>query len=81
MPKSGKKQEIFKTKLCHPLLKDLKWINFNIILLLNEASLMYKNLHVSTKSNKKHLPPKQGTVHKEQLETALMYILIIEERI
>ena len=27
-----------------PLLRDLKWINFNSILQLNEASFMYKNL-------------------------------------
>ena len=30
-----------------PLLRDLKWINFNSILQLNEASFMYKNLYVS----------------------------------
>ena len=30
-----------------PLLTDLKWINFNSILQLNEASFMYKNMYVS----------------------------------
>ena len=34
-----------------PLLRDLKWINFNSILRLNEASFIYKNLHVSADSN------------------------------
>ena len=34
-----------------PLLRDLKWINFNSILQLNEASFMYKNLYVSADSN------------------------------
>ena len=34
-----------------PLLRDLKWINFNSILRLNEASFMYKNLHTSADSN------------------------------
>ena len=38
-----------------PLLRDLKWINFNIILRLNEASLMYKNLYVSADSNVKKI--------------------------
>ena len=36
-----------------PLLRDLNWINFNIILQLNETSFMYKNLYVSTDSNVK----------------------------
>ena len=30
-----------------PLLRDLKWINFNIILRQNKASFMYKNLYTS----------------------------------
>ena len=38
-----------------PLLRDLKWINFNSILLLNEASFMYKNLNVSADSNVKKI--------------------------
>ena len=35
------------------LLRDLKWINFNSILRLNEASFMYKNSYVSADSNVK----------------------------
>ena len=38
-----------------PLLRDLKWINFNSILLLNEASFIYKNLYVSADSNVKKI--------------------------
>ena len=38
-----------------PLLRDLKWINFNSILQLNEASFMYKNLYVSADSNVKKI--------------------------
>ena len=38
-----------------PLLRDLKWINFNSIVRLNEASFMYKNLHVSADSNVKNI--------------------------
>ena len=38
-----------------PLLRDLKWINFNSILRLNEASFMYKNLYVSADSNVKNI--------------------------
>ena len=38
-----------------PLLRDLKWINFNKILRLNEASFMYKNLYVSADSNVKNI--------------------------
>ena len=38
-----------------PLLRDLKWINFNSILRLNEASFMYKNLCVSADSNVKNI--------------------------
>ena len=37
------------------LLRDLKWINFNSILRLNEASLIYKNLYVSVHSNVKKM--------------------------
>ena len=37
-----------------PLLKDLKWINFNgIFCLLNDASIMHKNLNVPTDLNVK----------------------------
>ena len=44
-------------KRCHvsPLLCDLKWINFNSIVQLNEASFMYKNLDVSADSNVKKI--------------------------
>ena len=38
-----------------PLLRDLKWINFNSILWLNEASFMYKNLYASADSNMKRM--------------------------
>ena len=38
-----------------PLLRDLKWINFNSILRLNKASFMYKELCVSTDSNIKKI--------------------------
>ena len=37
------------------ILRDLKWINFNSIVLLNEASFMYNNLHVSADSNMKKI--------------------------
>ena len=38
-----------------PLLRDLKWNNFNTIWRLNEASFMYKNLYVSADSNMKKI--------------------------
>ena len=38
-----------------PLLRDLKWNNFNSILRLNEASLMSKDLLVSADSNVKNI--------------------------
>ena len=38
-----------------PLLRGLKWVNFNSILRLNEASFMYKNLYASADSNVKRL--------------------------
>ena len=38
-----------------PLLRDLKLINFNSILQLNEASFMHKNLYVSADSNVKKI--------------------------
>ena len=38
-----------------PQLRDLKWINFNSILRLNEASSIYKNLYVSADSNVKKI--------------------------
>ena len=38
-----------------PLLPDLKWINFNSILQLNEASFMYKNQYASADSNVKKI--------------------------
>ena len=54
--KSCKQWEIFKTRPRHPtILSDLKWINFNSILQLTEASSMYKNLYVSADSNVKKI--------------------------
>ena len=53
--KSCNQWEIFKTRPRHPLLRDLKWINFNSILQLNEVSFMYKNLYVSADSNVKKI--------------------------
>ena len=53
--KSGKQWEVFKTRPRTPLLRDLKWINFNGILRLNEASFIYKNLYVSADSNVKKI--------------------------
>ena len=38
-----------------PLLRDLKWINFNSILQLNEGSFIYKILYVSADSNVKKI--------------------------
>ena len=38
-----------------PLLRDLKWINLNSILQLNEAPFIYKNLHASADSNMKKI--------------------------
>ena len=38
-----------------PLLRDLKWINFNSILQLNEACFMYNNMYVSADSNVKKI--------------------------
>ena len=38
-----------------PLLRDLKWINFDSILLLIEASFIYKSLYVSADSNVKKI--------------------------
>ena len=38
-----------------PLLRNLKWINFNSNLRLNEASFMYKHLYVSEDSNVKNI--------------------------
>ena len=38
-----------------PLLRDLKWINFNSVLRLNEVPFMYKNLYVSADSNVKKI--------------------------
>ena len=51
-----------------PLLRDLKWINFNSILRLNEASFLYKNVQDLADSNVKKISfdlrnkvsPKQG---------------------
>ena len=38
-----------------PLLRDLKWINLNSILQLNEAPFIYNNLHASADSNMKKI--------------------------
>ena len=38
-----------------PLLRDLKWINFNSIFRLNDASFMYKHLYASADSNVKNI--------------------------
>ena len=49
-----------------PLLRDLKGINFNSILQLNEASFMYKNLYLSADSNVKKINLTSETrYHKE----------------
>ena len=53
--KNGKQWEITKTRQHRPLLRDLKWINFNSILQLNDASVIYKNLYVSGYSNVKKI--------------------------
>ena len=45
----------FKRDHVTPLLKDMKWINFNSILELNEASFIYRNLYVSADSNVKKI--------------------------
>ena len=45
----------FKRDHVTPLLRDLKWINFNSILRLNEAPFIYKNLYVSADSNVKKI--------------------------
>ena len=37
------------------LLKDLKWINFNRIFRLNEATFMYKNLYIAADENVKNI--------------------------
>ena len=44
VPSNGKD---IKREHVTPLLRDLKWINFNSILRLNESSFMYKNLSMS----------------------------------
>ena len=49
--KLHKQWEIFKTRPRYPLLRDLKWTNFNSILQHHGASFMYKNLYVSAYSN------------------------------
>ena len=38
-----------------PLLRDLKWIKFNSILRLNEASFLYKNLYAFSRFNVKKI--------------------------
>ena len=55
-----------------PPLGDLKWINFRIILRLNEASFTYKNLFVSADSNVKRLTLTSETRYHR--ETAQKYI-------
>ena len=55
--RSDKQWKIFKTRprSCTTLLRDLKWIHFNSILRLNEASFIYKTLYVSADSNVKKI--------------------------
>ena len=48
---SGK---IVKQRDCNPF-QDLKWINFNIILGLNEATFLYKNHYGAADSNVKNI--------------------------
>ena len=73
--KSGKQWEIFKTRQRHPLLRDLKWINFNSMLWLNETSFMYKNRYALAVSNVKkiNLDVRNKVSQLENiLETAIM---------
>ena len=61
--KVASNRKYFKRDHVTPLLRDLKWINFNSILRINETSFMNKNLYVSADSNVKKIklrPPKQG---------------------
>ena len=59
-----------------PLFRDLKWINFKSILLLNVASIIYKNLYVSADSNVKmfNFDLRNMVSQRITIETALMYI-------
>ena len=59
-----------------PLLPDLKWINLNSIMRLNEASFMYINLYVSADSNVKKInfDLRNKVSQRITIETALMYI-------
>ena len=77
--KSGKQWEIFKTRPRHPTispLRDLKWINFNSVLLLNEASFMRIKICMfqQTQMWKRLTLTSQTNYHREWLERALMYI-------
>ena len=47
--------EIFKTRPHLPTITRLEMINFNSILRLNEATFVYKNLHVAADSNLKKI--------------------------
>ena len=53
--KVASKGKYLKRDHVTPQLRDMKWINFNSILRLNEASFMYKNLYVSADSNVKKI--------------------------
>ena len=48
-------RQLFKTRPCHPTIRDLKYINFNMILRLDEASFIYKKIYVSADSNVKKI--------------------------
>ena len=52
---SGINGKYLKRDHVTPLLRDLKWIKFNSIMRLNEASFMYTNLYVSADSNVKKI--------------------------
>ena len=53
--KVARNGKYFKRDYVTPLLRDLKWVNFNRILRLNEASFMNKNLYVSADLNVKKI--------------------------
>ena len=53
--KSGNNGKYLKRDHVTLLLRDLKWINFNGILRLNEASFIYEKMYVSADSNVKKI--------------------------
>ena len=65
-----------------PLLKDMKWITFNIVLQLNEASLMYKNLLGSAEQmRKKYSFDLRNKVLQIITRNVLIYTQIVEEQL